>query len=106
MPTRIVDFSQDHASHALTQILPVAIKVSSGAKQQQICSLQHAISYTSRSLANSIAQTWHDWLASASLQPDIKMDLPFDDNGLFNAASDETLMAVDDSQKKAKNLVL
>lgn len=51
----------------------------------------------------------HAWLTATSLQPEIKpkvKDLPFDGNGLFNAATDDTLAAIDDSCKKAKNLGL
>lgn len=77
--------------------------------KKQIGSVLHAVSDTSRVLANSVAQRHHAWLASTSLQPDVCLrveDLPFNGGGLFNSATDETLSTVDDSRKKAKNLGL
>lgn len=64
MSNKITALSQDQSSPALTQILPMAKEVSLVVKQH-ICSLQHTVSYTSRSLTNSIVQR----LASTSLPP-------------------------------------
>lgn len=110
MATQISAFCQNQTStsSALAHILPLANEVSLVSKQQ-IGTFRHAVSYTSRALASSVAQCHHAWLSSTSLQPDIRLkieDLPFDGAGLFNSATDETLSAVDDSRKKAKNLGL
>lgn len=110
MASQILAHCQNQSSltSALVHIQPLAKGISLVSKQQ-IGSIHQAVSYTSRILANSVAQRRHAWLASTSLQPDVRLrveDLSFDWAGLFNSATDETLSAVDDSRKKAKNLGL
>lgn len=110
MASQILAFCQNQSSTSspLARILPLAREISLVSKQQ-IGSVHHAVSYTSGALANSIAQRCHAWLASTSLQPDVRLrveDLPFDGAGFFNSATDETLSAVDESRKKAKYLGL
>lgn len=90
--------SQNRTSSSLYQILLLANEISWVAKQQ-ICSIHD------RSLGPwQNVQPRPAWLTSASFQPYIK--LPFDDNGLFNVTTDDTLVAVDDRCKKGKNLGL
>lgn len=63
MSTRISDLCQDQASSSssLSKILPLANEVSLVSKQH-ICTLHHAVSYTSPALANGIAQrVMHGW---------------------------------------------
>ncbi|KAL8175908.1 UNVERIFIED_CONTAM: hypothetical protein K2H54_013723 [Gekko kuhli] len=75
--------------------------------RQQISTIKHTVSCSSRSLATGIALRCHAWLHTAHLPDDIKAkveDLPFDGEGLFHTTTDQYLTSIDDSRKTAKRL--
>lgn len=75
--------------------------------KQILSSAKHLCDTSAKTLSSAVGLRRYSWLRSSSLHPDTKTfieDMPFDGEGLFNAATDSTLQDMDKKYKLSKSM--